>query len=181
MLRITVKNFQAHSISIQDTDFSVFASTDRTNWKRLKVFRSKEYMANAKSAYIAGTVLMAVGAGLRAANAGRSTATTTGSVYGRGNGGYYSGTYSATTQYYDPAAARAENERSAAQVAEYARNGQQQLADLENNLFYSKDLANDEEYYGVVFSETSSNLYLKVELENQDIQVISIEYERVKD
>jgi len=177
LLKITMKNLREKMISIQDIDFSVSSSPDQTSWRKLKVFRSKEFLSNEKAAFTTGAVFKAIGAGFEAAGAGQRTSTTTGSIYG--NNGY--GTYTETTTTYDPEAVAAVNRRNAEEMAEYTKSGQQLISELEKNLFYSKDLTPNEEYYGVVLAEDDSSKYLRIELQNTELEVISIVYERVKD
>jgi hypothetical protein len=181
MIKVTVKNISSRVIGFSDADFSVFVSDDRLSWKEVPVYTSQEYFKKEKAEYTAGAVLMLLGAAASAYNAGQGYATTSGNVYGSGRYGSYSGSYTSTTRYYDPAAAQSANQRSAQMVADYAQSGRQWLQVLEDNLFYSKDLGAGEEYFGLVFSEKLSGRFYRILCRNKDIDIVKIEYEKVAD
>jgi len=181
MIKITMKNLSKNTITFNDTDFEVYISEDRINWKKIKVYTSTEYYKKEKAEYTAGAVLMVLGAAASSYNAGQGYYSTTGNVYGQTRYGSYSGSYSSRTSYYDPVAAELANQRNAQAVSNYAQTGKQWLDILENNLFFSKDLEPDEEYFGLIFSEKSSGKYYKIVCKNDSLEILSIEYERVAD
>jgi len=179
MIKVTVKNRSNDVIGIADTDFSAYVSDDRLSWNKLSVYTSRDYFRKEKSEYTAGAVLMVLGAAASTYNAGQGYATTSGNVYGSGRYGSYSGSYTSTTRYYDPAAAQLANQRSAQMVSDYAQSGKQWLQVLEDNLFYSKELGAGEEYFGLVFSKNVSGRFYKIVCQNNTIDIVKIEYEKV--
>jgi hypothetical protein len=153
MVKVTVRNNSTEELFLKDTDFKVENSYDGVVWEELKVYSSEEYYSKEKTAYTVGAVLLVLSATADTATAGYGTASTSGSVYGTSSYGSYSGTYSGTTSYYDPAAAELAAQRNAEMVSQYAQEGQGWLQLLEENLFYSKDLQPGEAYFGLVFSK----------------------------
>jgi len=181
MIKVTIRNLADSQISITDSDFEVYISEDRINWKNVKVYSSMEYYKKEKAEYTAGAVLMVLGAAANTYNAGQGYSSTNGTVYGQSRYGSYSGSYSSRTSYYDPVAAEMSNQRNAQMVANYAQNGKQWLEVLENNLFYNKDLGPDEEYFGLIFSEKISSNFIRIICKNEAFSIVSIEYEKVTD
>jgi hypothetical protein len=179
MIKITVKNLSSDQISIKDSDFIVESSNDRSIWTPIKVFGSREYYNREKASYIAGAVILVLGAAANSASAGYGNSYSRGTIYGNSPYGSYSGTYSSSTQYYDPAAAELARQRNAEAVANYAQNGQQWLEVLSNNLFYSKNLAPGEVYFGLVFSQAVSAKYYRISCKNPAFEIVQIEYERI--
>lgn len=124
---------------------------------------------------------MVLSAAADTATAGYGTATTSGNVYGSGSYGSYSGSYSGTTSYYDPAAAELAAQRNANMVSGYAEEGHGWLQFLEDNLFYSRELKPEEEYFGLVFSKKGYGDYYRITCVNQDFEIVRIEYVKRED
>jgi len=181
MLRITVRNNSSKVLTISDTDFAIYSSNDRVSWKPLKMYTSTAYYKKEHDKYVAGAILMVLDAAANSASAGYGTASTNGNIYGHNSYGSYSGAYSSTTRYYDPEAAELANQRNAAAVSNYAQNGKAWLSMLKNNLFYSKDLEPNEIYFGIVFSKFDSSAFISVICKNENIELIKVEYTKVKD
>lgn len=146
-LQIVVKNLSSEMLTLFDSDIEVFSSKDMIEWKRLDTYTSEQYYKKEYDEYTAGLVLMAISAGLNAYNAGR---------------GSYSGTFNSTTSYYDPLAAELARQRDQQNIQNYANNSQAWLEFLRNNLFYSIDLQEDQEYSGWVFSRSDNGNYYKI-------------------
>jgi len=181
MVKVTVRNNSSEELYLKDTDFKVENSTDGSAWEELKMYSSEEYYSKEKTAYTVGAVLLVLSATADTATAGYGSSSTSGSVYGSSPYGSYSGSYSGTTTYYDPAAAELAAQRNANMVSQYAREGQGWLQLLEENLFYSKDLRPSETYFGLVFSKQGRGDYYRITCTNPDISVIRIEYVKRED
>lgn len=161
-LQIVVKNLSSEMLTLFDSDIEVFSSKDMIEWKRLDTYTSEQYYKKEYDEYTAGLVLMAISAGLNAYNAGRGSSSTSGTFYGNTGRGSYSGTFNSTTSYYDPVAAELARQRDQQNIQNYANNSQAWLEFLRNNLFYSIDLQEDQEYSGLVFSRSDNGNYYKI-------------------
>ena len=84
------------NINFIPENIKVIGFDDNNNMKLLKVYSAEEYISKKKSQQAWAMAFMALGGAADAANAGKSTSYTKGSVYG--SGGYASG-YSTTTTY----------------------------------------------------------------------------------
>lgn len=180
LIKINLSNISEESISFTDSDFEIDVSTDGVIWKPLRVYSSKEYYSKEKSEYIAGAVIMVLGAVADTASAGQGSATTTGNVYGSSQYGSYSGTYTSTTRYYDSAAAELAAQRNSQMISSYASTGKAWLELLENNLFYSIDMAPGEGYFGMIFSKKGNGKYYRIRCNNESADQLSIEYIKEK-
>ncbi len=176
MIKINIKNLGEDLVNIADIDFYVEESIDLISWKELEVYTSKEYYIKERNEYIAGAVIMVLGAAANAASAGYGSSTTSGTVYGNTRYGSYSGSYSSRTSYYDPVAAELSNQRYSQMVSSYASTGKGWLEFLENNLFYSTTLSPGEEYFGLVFSRRGIGKYYRITFAGKEYDVVSITY-----
>lgn len=175
-MQIIIKNLSSHVIAISDSDFKVYSSEDKISWTTLKTYTSEQYYKKEKNEYTAGLVLMAVGAGLSAYNAGRGRASTTGNFYGSTTEGSYYGSYNSNTTYYDPVAAELSRQQAQQNIAQYANGGKAWLDFLQKNLFYSVDLQSGQEYSGLVFSNSDYDTYYKIVLTIPNHSPISFMY-----
>ena len=169
---IVVTNFRDTSLHVDDAQAALSEQDllDPTP-DRLLVYRADEYYQKRQREILTGQVLMAVGAVMSAADAGRTTTHTTGRyyTYDYGRNRYYRvyGTYTYTTYSYDSARAAMQRDIAFANVAEYVNGTNRELDYLQNTLFYPSDIAPGADYYGIVVSEfgktSDTTLYLDLE------------------
>jgi hypothetical protein len=178
-LKITVLNKEIDLLQLSDTDFELYNSNDGYLWQKMEVYTSEKYYSKEKTEYTVGAVLMVLSAASSSASAGYGSSNTYGTYNGNTRYGSYSGSYYSRTTYYDPTAAQIAQQRNQENVNNYARNGQQWLDFLKENLFYSTDLQKGYMYYGIVFGKSGDGKFYKVKFNNQIIGDVVIKYEKV--
>lgn len=169
MVKLTVKNKTAASMRVGDADFAVEHSTDGKNWKPVKTISSEEYLSREKSRYATGMAMMVMGAVL---DSEPTRSTTYTRVYGNRGSGVV---ISTTTIRREPS-----YYRNAWAVESYASEGSDRIQMLENNLFFIKDLAPGEEYFGLVFSESVGTGFYRVTCQNPGFHGASVQFKMTK-
>lgn len=168
MFKVTVKNKTDKTWRVSDTDFTVESSSDGKNWNREHVYPSQEFYDRERSKYAAGVAMAVVGAAVIDEPDVVTTRTTR--VWGGGGGVVIQQT-------------RVDREpgfRSAWLVEDYAYGGMSWLQALQDNLFYVKDLAAQEEYFGLVFSDPVDAKYYRITLKRDGAKNPSVEFQRIK-
>ncbi len=167
MFKVTLKNKAGTTWHVADTDFTVETSEDGKKWRAEKVFTSQEYYERQRNLYMAGVALAVMGAVVTDEPDTYVTTRTT-RVWGGGV------VVQQTRVYRQPGF------RSAWLAEDYALSGQGWLNALQDNLFYSKDLAPQEEYFGLVFSEDVGVKYYRITLKRDGATNPSVEFQRTK-
>jgi len=163
-LQIIVRNNSKNVITLHDSDIQVFSSPDSITYNNLDTFTSEQFYKSKQTKHNVGLVFMAISAGINAATAGQGSSNTQGTFRGSTNQGYFSGTYSSNTRYYDPTAAELARQNNQRNIENYSNSGQAWLDFLSENLFYSIDLLPGQEYSGIVFSKHNRDSFYRVVL-----------------
>jgi len=179
VFQIYMKNLTANLLKVNDSDFSVYASNDKLKWKKVNVYSSQEYYSKEKTEYIATAAIMVLGAVANSYNSSYGYRKSSGSFYGNSSYGGYYGNYESYSQYYDPVATELALQRNSQMISSYSEKGLKWLEYLEKNLFYSKDLEPNEQYYGLVFAEGGYRKYYKIVLSNPQLKRKEIIFEKV--
>ena len=167
MFKITLKNKTDKTWRVADSDFSVETSDDGKTWRRARVYDSQDYYDRERSRYAAGVALVMVGSAID----DEPDVVTTRTTRVWGNGGVV---VQQTQVYRDPGL------RTAWLVEDYSVSGMGWLRVLQDNLFYSKDLAPQEEYFGLVFSDELDAKYYRITLKRDGAKSPAVEFQRTK-
>jgi hypothetical protein len=123
-------------------------NNDNNTWKNGKIYTATEYYELAKKNAKTQEILLAINAGLIAANAGRSTSYVSGSVYGNGMSGYYSGQIIT----YNPGQAAADIAMAYGGLSNIIHNNRNYLETLSNVLLYTSEIPAQSIYTGLVYA-----------------------------
>jgi hypothetical protein len=167
MFKITLKNKTDKTWRVADSDFTVETSDDGKSWHLERVYPSQEYYDLERSRYAASVAMVMVGSPL---DEPEVVTTRTTRVWGS------SGTVivEQTRVYSEPSF------RNAWLVEDYSVSGMEWLRVLQDNLFYSKDLAPQEQYFGLVFSDELDSKYYRITLKRDGAKSPSVEFQRTK-
>lgn len=169
MFKVTLKNKAGATWRVADSDFTVETSDDGKKWRSERVYGSQEFYERERDFYASGIALSVMGATVIDEPEVVTTRTTR--VWGGPGGGVV---VQQTRIYSRP------GYRSAWLVEDYAVSGMGWLRVLQDNLFYSKDLESQEEYFGLVFVEPLNARYFRITLKRDGAKNPSVQFERIK-
>lgn len=168
MFKVTLKNKTDKTWRVSDSDFIVETSSDGKKWVSEHVYQSQEFYDRERSRYSAGVAMVVIGGSMLDQPDVVTTRTTR--VWGA-NGDVV---IQQTRVYRDPGF------RSAWLVEDYSYEGMSWLRALQDNLFYVKDLASQEDYFGLVFSEPVDAKYFRITLKRDGAKSPQVEFQRIK-
>ncbi len=149
LFHVTIANDSSVSVMFVDTDFAVSTSDSMDGgWVDVPVIESRKYLAE-QSAISKATI---IGNTLFFGLAAMRGTTSEVSMSGTGPSGSYRATGTIHSSSPDPSAVYAGRS-----INQGVRNS---LATLENSLFFEKEIAPGETYYGIVASRTAWSLLL---------------------
>jgi hypothetical protein len=139
---------------------------DNNTWKEGRVYTATEYYELARKNAKTQEILLAINAGLVAANAGMSTSYVSGNVYGNGVSGYYSGQITA----YNPGQAAADIAIAYGSLSNIIRNNRNYLETLSSLLLYTSEIPAKSIYTGLIYAplQKAPDIKLCVKIINDD-------------
>lgn len=150
-------------VSIQIGNF------DKNIWKSGNIFTATDYYKKAEKSATTSEIMMAVAVGLSAANAGRSTSTYSGNIYGSTTyGNSFYGSYSGQIQTYDSAKAQQEIAQAQNNMYRLMENNKNYLENLSKTLLYSSEIPPKSIYTGFVFAPLQNEPDMKMVIEIDD-------------
>jgi hypothetical protein len=148
---------------------------DKNHWESGNIYTATDYYRKAEKEATTSEILMAVAVGLSAANAGRSTSTYSGSVYGSKNSGNsYYGSYSGQIQTYDSAKAQQEIAQAQNNMYRMMETNRNYLENLSKTLLYSSEMPANSIYSGFVFAplQKAPDMKLIIEINNEIFEFV---------
>lgn len=177
MFSISIINKSDEAVYFDENTMISFqiGNYDKNQWERGNIYTATDYYRKAEKEATTSEILMAVAVGLSAANAGRSTSTYSGSVYGSTNSGNsYYGSYSGQIQTYDSAKAQQEIAQAQNNMYRVMESNKNYLENLSKTLLYSSEIPAKSIYSGFIFSplQKAPDMKLLVEINNETFEFI---------
>jgi hypothetical protein len=163
---VSIINKTKSELYFDENDIALeIGNNTKSVWNNGVVYTASQYYKRAQTNAQTSAILMAVAAGLSAANAGRSTSTYSGRVNAYGSsGGYASATYSGQISTYDPAKAQYEIAQARSNLANTIEKNRNYLETLSQTLLYSSEIGSSSIYTGLVFAPIQKAPDVKVHI-----------------